>query len=332
MRVISLFSGAGGMDLGFVRAGYQIAWANDNYDDAVATYRRNLGDHIILGDIADVDVSLLPQAEVVIGGFPCQGFSVANIQRSPQDGRNKLYLEFVRVVRERRPKYFVAENVKGLLSLARGEILKTVIADFSAVGYRVMYALLNAADFGVPQRRERVFIVGVRDGVSCDSTRFPPPPTHSGSRRGSGMKPWLSVGEALATLPDPDSEHDVPNHGDYSKYKLRFNGYLGHRHVDPERPAPTITARGDMRGGVVVIHHPSNQRRITPREAAVIQGFPIDFAFEGNRTSTYRQIANAVPPPLAEAVATALLQMDAGEGLPVPHGSQVRIGHQLTLV
>lgn len=305
MRVISLFSGAGGMDLGFERAGHHIVWANDMWADAVATYRHNLGEHIHLGSLEEV--SPVPVGDVVIGGFPCQGFSVANRKRHVGDQRNRLYLEFLRIVREKRPLYFVAENVKGLLSLAGGSVLHMILRDFAELGYMVSHCLLNAADYGVPQRRERVFIVGYLKGV-CGLRAFPPSATHAPLDRASSvrLKPWIGVGEALAGLPEPSPDCGVPNHQRSSQYKLRFNGHLGHRVVSPQFPAPTITARGDDRGGVVVIHHPTNERRITPREAATIQGFPSDFAFSGCNTSAYRQIANAVPPPLAQAVAGCL--------------------------
>lgn len=334
MRAVSLFSGAGGMDLGFDQAGFDLVWANDCYEDAVRTYERNLGNHVLLADVCSIPSGTIPDADVVLGGFPCQGFSVANIQRSPEDGRNDLYLEFVRVVSANQPRYFVAENVKGLLSLGGGEVLKTIIADFEACGYRVVYTVLNAADFGVPQRRERVFLLGVREDVRCDPDAFPPRPTH-GERvngAGDGRKPWVTVGEALAHLPEPESDHEIANHHDYSRYKLRFNGYLGHRRVDPAQPAPTITARGDMKGGVVVIHHPSNTRRVTPREAAIIQGFPEGFVFEGSRTSTYRQIANAVPPPVARAVAEAIKLMDGRGGSSVPSGARMEPNGQTVMV
>ena len=117
-----------------------------------------------------------------------------------------------------------------------------------------------------------------------------------------GLKPWVSIGEVLQGIPEPADAPDLPNHT-CSKYKLRFNNYLGHRYVEPTKPAPTITARGDMRGGVVIIHHPSNQRRMTARELASVQSFPLDFVFSGSRTSAYRQIANAVPPLLAFNIA-----------------------------
>jgi DNA (cytosine-5)-methyltransferase 1 len=299
MKVVSLFSGAGGLDLGFQMAGHDIVWANDMYEDAVQTYRSNLGCHIFLENIFEIESAAIPECDIVIGGFPCQGFSVANVKRSIEDERNQLYRQLVRVVGDKKPRFFVAENVKGLLNLAGGEILKMILSDFIDIGYNVQVKLLNSADFGVPQHRHRVFFVGVRNDVD-----FPfqfPAATHNVDGYG-GLLPWVSVGEALAAIPDPDKPHNLTNH-DYSKYKLRFNGYLGHRLVDPSKPAPTITARGDDKGGVVVLHHPNNLRRMSCRELATVQSFPIHFTFCGSRSSVYRQIGNAVPPLLSFAVA-----------------------------
>ncbi|MGB1048946.1 MAG: DNA cytosine methyltransferase [Rhodothermales bacterium] len=306
--VLSLFSGVGGMDLGFTQAGFQVVWANDNYSDAADTYRRNLGDHIVEEDVLEIESSAFPECDVIIGGFPCQGFSVANTQRSKQDGRNRLYLEFVRVLSATMPRVFVAENVPGILSLEGGDVLKTIVSDFSDVGYRVSYKVLNAADFGVPQLRRRVFIVGIRSDVSLKSDSIWPTKTHAdpSSEEAESLSEWVSVGEALDHLSPPGPDSDVANHASYSKYKLRFNGYLGHRTIDASAPAPTVTGRGDMKGGVVVMHHPSNTRRMSPRETAIVQGFPDDFVFSGTNSSVYRQVANAVPPPLAKAVALAL--------------------------
>ena len=112
----------------------------------------------------------------------------------------------------------------------------------------------------------------------------------------------MGVGQALSAIPDPDEDNRLPNH-EYSKYKLEFNGYLGHRPLDPSRPAPTVTARGDNRGGVVILPHPNGKRRMTGRELATVQSFPLNFEFCGNLSSVYRQIGNAVPPLLAKAVA-----------------------------
>jgi DNA (cytosine-5)-methyltransferase 1 len=305
VKVLSLFSGCGGMDLGFIRAGHTIIWANDIFHDAAETYRLNIGNEIDETPIENVDKSILPPSDIVIGGFPCQGFSVANTKRSLSDSRNALYLQMLEVIRYVQPRYFVAENVKGILSMEKGEVFRMILCDFMNSGYSVKYALLNAANYGVPQLRERVFIVGWRDKTD-EPKNFPPSPTHIEYPNNSifPLKSWMTIDEAIAGLGEPDGVNDSAH--TCSQYKLRFNGYLGHRVVRGDRPSPTITARGDERGGVVVIHHPSNTRRMTARELACIQGFPRDFQFFGSRTSIYRQVANAVPPQLAEAVARSL--------------------------
>ena len=307
MKIASLFSGAGGLDLGLKWAGHEIVWANDIFLDAVETYRNNIGDHVDTRDICDIPADDIPDCDVVVGGFPCQGFSVANWARSMADPRNQLYRELVRVIDAKKPKYFIAENVKGLASMERGAVLAKIVSELEGLGYNVRHAVLNAADYGVPQARMRLIILGER----LDNERrlqFPPAPTHSDPAKGAiiGRKPWLSVGEALSRFPEPGTETSaIPNHT-ASKYKLRFNGHLGHRYIEPSRPAPTVTARGDDKGGVVVLHHPGNHRRMTARELAAVQSFPADFAFHGTRTSAYRQIANAVPPLLGRALGEIL--------------------------
>lgn len=173
MRVVSFFSGAGGMDLGFVLAGHEIVWSNDFDKDAVKTYNENIGKHLghetIFGDITQIlDKSreeinqLIPDTDVVIGGFPCQGFSIANLNRSMKDDRNFLYLELLKIIDIKKPKFFVLENVKGLENIEKGAVLEMILDDLEGVGYEVCYNVLNAYNYGVPQNRERVIIVGVR--------------------------------------------------------------------------------------------------------------------------------------------------------------------------
>jgi len=299
MKVVSLFSGAGGLDLGFRQAGHQVVWANDLFEDAVSTYRLNQGDHIVLQNIYDVPSEAIPDADIIIGGFPCQGFSVANTGRHEDDERNKLYLEMIRVIRDKRPRYFLAENVKGILSIGKGQVFQNILGDFRSLGYDVQYRLLNAADYGVPQKRLRVIIIGVRSDLHQRYTY--PEPTNA-EHPTMFCRPWVSVSEAFSGIPDPDKPNTLPNHV-YSRYKLNFNGYLGHRPIDPDAPAPTVTARGDDRGGVVILPHPNGRRRMTCRELATIQSFPLDYKFVGGISSVCRQIGNAVPPKLAQAVA-----------------------------
>lgn len=308
MRIVSLFSGAGGLDWGFVQAGHTIVWANDDFADAVKTYRYNLGDHIVLDDIRNVNSTSIPDCDVVIGGFPCQGFSVANMkrnERSESDSRNTLYLELLRVVREKKPAFFLAENVKGILSMGNGSVLRMILNDFTQIGYRVQYQVLNAADYGVPQKRLRVLFLGTRQDIDTD-IMYPEPSHYDPIKQPrlieDNKKSWVSIGDALAQIPEPEDAPHILNHT-YSKYKLRFNGYMGHRRIDPDKPAPTVTGRGDNKGGVVVLHHPNNHRRMSVRELATTQSFPMEYLFEGTQSSAYRQVANAVPPLMGYAVA-----------------------------
>ena len=299
MKVVSLFSGAGGLDLGFIKAGHTIAWANDLYHDAVKTYQSNIGYHIIEKDIHDVSSESIPDCDVIIGGFPCQGFSVANTKRTVRDERNELYKQMIRVIKDKKPLFFLAENVKGLLNIGKGLVIKMIIDDFSAIGYRVKYQLVNAVDYGVPQQRQRVIIIGIRNDINF-GYKFPEQQYNKDGT--DGLKHWVSVKDVLQDMPDPDKPNDLANH-EYSKYKITVSNYLGHRLIDSDKPAPTITARGDDRGGVVVLHHYNNTRRMSCRELAAIQSFPLDYCFSGNRSSVYRQIANAVPPLLAQVLA-----------------------------
>lgn len=299
MDVVSLFSGAGGLDLGFIQAYHTIVWANDLFHDAVCTYRTNIGNHIIEEDINQISSEDIPNCDIVIGGFPCQGFSIANTGRHADDKRNILYLQLLRVIRDKQPLFFLAENVKGILSLEHGIVFHNILNDFRNINYRVQYKLLNAADYGVPQTRERVIIVGVRNDIDFDFEY--PEPNHS--RNGAnGLPLWISVQEAIERFPNPDEDNEVPNHT-YSKYKMIFNGYMGKRRLDPSKPSPTITARGDDKGGVVVHPHYNGIRRMTGRELAAIQTFPDNFVFQGKNSSVYRQIGNAVPPFLARQIA-----------------------------
>lgn len=304
MKVVSLFSGAGGLDLGFKLAGHEIVWANDLYGDAVETYKKNLGNHIVCDDIFNVKADEVPDCDIIIGGFPCQGFSVANTKRHEDDERNALYKELIRIIKAKQPKFFLAENVKGITNIGKGKVFEMIIKDFENLGYVVKYKILNAADYGVAQTRLRVIIVGVRKDIDFDYVY--PEPTHSKDGK-DGLPKWRNVGELMATIPDPDQPNDLKNH-EYSKYKLNFNGYLGHRPLDPEKPAPTVTARGDNKGGVVILPHPTAERRMSCRELAAVQSFPLDYEFYGNRSSIYRQIGNAVPPLLGKAVAEVFNQ------------------------
>lgn len=304
MRIVSLFSGAGGLDLGLVQAGHEVVWANDHDRDCVLTYAKNLGDHVVQRDIEAVVLAEIPDCDVIVGGFPCQGFSQANMLRSGKDDRNRLYLEFLRIVREKQPKWFLAENVRGILSLDAGKAIRRIEQDFSAAGYRVQKKLFNVADFGVPQARWRVIIAGTRNDLPHTADYSYPKPTHS-DRQDKQLLPWVSVGSALHGIPEPNEPHSLLNH-EYSKYKVTNRNFTGHRTTDPDKPSPTILARGNGKGGVCALQHPNNHRRMSVREQALLQTFPMSFEFVGKLNSCYRQVGNAVPVLFAKALGMML--------------------------
>lgn len=304
MRIISLFSGAGGLDLGLAQSGHEIVWANDIDTDCAETYRANIGDHIVLGGIENIETSGIPDADVVVGGFPCQGFSQANLLRFEDDERNRLYLEFLRVIREKQPKWFLAENVSGILSLSGGKAIEKIEHDFSLAGYRVQKKLFNTADYGIPQTRKRVIIAGTRIDLPKQCEFIYPAPTHS-KDTAKNLLPWVNISNALEGIPEPEEDHFLVNHV-FSKYKITNRNFTGHRSTDPDKPSPTILARGNGKGGVCAIQHPKNHRRMSVREQALVQTFPIDFEFFGKLNSCYRQVGNAVPVKFARHLGESL--------------------------
>ena len=326
MKIVSLFSGAGGMDIGFKEAGHEIIWANDIDEDSVTSYKNYFKskyglseDHVVLADIKKIAIEDIPDGDVLIGGFPCQGFSIANPYRGVEDSRNELYLEILRILKGKQPKYFVAENVTGLHSIGGyetpedkkkklGRVLKIILQEFSDAGYKVRWKILNAAEFGVPQARRRILILGTRKDLDYELVH--PKPTHSNKRQATlideQLKPFKTLGEVISDLPEePDPNYHIPNHVGTS-HKVKINGFIGNRKTNPDKPSPTIVGRGGGTGGPVIIPHPNGHRRLTVRECARIQCFPDDYKFFGSNSSCYRQIGNAVPCPLAYNVAKML--------------------------
>ena len=198
-KVVSLFSGCGGLDLGFKRAGFDILWANDFDKDSIKTYTQNLGNHAVFGDITKIPSNEIPSDfDVLLGGFPCQGFSVANTKRSMKDKRNFLYLEMLRIIRDKKPKFFVAENVKGILSIEKGAVMRMILDDFRKIGYEVEFRVLTASDYGVPQHRERVFIIG----NNCGKINPFPNYTHGlkNDLFNPSLKPYVSTKDVIGHL------------------------------------------------------------------------------------------------------------------------------------
>jgi DNA (cytosine-5)-methyltransferase 1 len=332
-RVVSLFCEAGGMDLGFARAGFEVTWANDSWPDACATYRHNLGEHVHCQDVRAVDVRRLPGCDVVIGGPPCQGYPVGG-RMGPDDPRSALTWEFVRLVGRLRPRAFVMENVKALAVLQRWRAVRArLLTDLAELGYAVQMHLLDARAYGVPQGRQRVFFIGT--AAALPAVRSVPPTV--GRPR--------TAGEVLRGLPPPGV---APNLGvcgakvvPAKRPVLRRSPFAGMlfngqgRPVDLRSAVNTLPAsmggnrtpivdeaelRKDLPPWVAEYHArlvlglpplaaaPARLRRLTVTEAALLQTFPAAFRFEGKQGSQYAQIGNAVPPLLAEAVARQLLR------------------------
>ncbi len=395
-RVISLFSGAGGMDLGFINAGFDIVWANDFFKEAVESYKKNVDDRIVYGDITKINSSEMPDdIDLVIGGFPCQGFSVANTKRSMKDERNFLYKEMLRVIDDKKPKFFVAENVKGILSMKKGKVFDMIKKDFKKLGYNVDAKLLNAAEYGVPQARERVIIIGNRIGVKNPY----PIPTHWVDSKKyeskKGLKDPVTVEQTIGFLSNvrlsdkpitlengmiiynhmaatnvydkfwgrkykvkqedicdylkmwrdkagyttkkvddhfgykytaghwfrkDNHSGSIPKPSDWwelkkilgfdSKYdkkvttmvekEIKFEQSL--RITNWDRPSDTITATSPE-------IHVNRERRLSARECAMLQTFPMDYQFVGSLNIVYRQIGNAVPVKLAEQIAKGIYEV-----------------------
>lgn len=392
-KVVSLFSGAGGMDLGFINSGFEIVWANDFFKEAVESYKKNISEHIVYGDITQIPSSEIPDdIDLVIGGFPCQGFSVANNKRSMKDKRNFLYKEMLRVIKDKKPKFFVAENVKGLLSMEKGKVFDMIKNDFECLGYKVDARLLNAAEYGVPQARERLVIIGNRIGVENPY----PNPTHWVDSKKyvtiEGLKPPVTVEETIGFLSDvklsnypitmkngeiiynhiaatnvydkfwgrkfevnqadicdylkewrdksgyttkkvddhfgykytaghwfrkDNNSGSIPKPSDWWELKqlfgfddkydekvttlvekeIKFEQSL--RITNWDRPSDTITATSPE-------IHVNKERRLSARECAMLQTFPMNYEFVGSLNLVYRQIGNAVPVKLAEQIASGI--------------------------
>lgn len=198
IRVVSLFSGGGGLDLGFKNENYEIIWAIDNQKSAVDTYKQNIGNHIIHADINAVDISMLPSCDIIIGGPPCQSFSLSG-NRKPDDPRGQLVWKYIEIIDHLRPKAFVFENVIGLMSAKAkngDKVVDLLLNSFGNIGYTLNLKVLNAADYGVPQVRKRIFIIGMEKNVKFNF----PLPTHSVD--GVNGERYITTQEALGDLPE----------------------------------------------------------------------------------------------------------------------------------
>lgn len=297
---VSLFCGAGGLDMGFEKAGFHTIWANDFDKDACKTHQNWSKCEVVCGDISKIDMSQIPVSDVILGGFPCQGFSLSG-PRKIDDSRNSLYKHYVKLVKQNRPMAFVGENVKGLLTMGGGEIIEAIIEDFSQCGYDVYYKLVNAKNFGVPQDRERVIIIGFRKDLGVKDFEL---------QDGNGEH--MTLRDAIGDMPKAKLE-DVCMAPYSSRYMSR-NRKRGWDDVAYTVPAmakqvtlwPGSPDMVKLDKDLWKFGDNGITRRLSWREAATIQTFPRDLEFSGDLTSIYKQIGNAVPVKLAEFVANSI--------------------------
>ncbi|ABV78869.1 DNA cytosine methyltransferase [Rickettsia bellii] len=329
IKVISLFSGCGGLDLGFEgnfnihescikdddfiksKNGntvilkdnpFEIVFCNDIMQEAKVAWEANFSNKLEYStkSIRELKGYLLPKADLVIGGFPCQDFSLAGKRAGFSSERGRLYQEMARIIREVRPKAFVAENVYGLLSI--NGAIETIKKEFENGGYKVFHYPVEAQQYGVPQTRKRVFFIGIKESDlkrKIDEKEFLPKPSH--------FDKAVTLNQVFKNLPEPNESSD-PDQKSYSKAKFYGLNCQGNKSVDINKPAPTIRAEhhGNIEFRRLENNGNGNDRRLTVREAAIIQTFPTSFSFiEKNgkkllsQSASYKVIGNAVPPLLA---------------------------------
>ncbi|MFR7639115.1 MAG: DNA cytosine methyltransferase [Allobaculum sp.] len=338
-KIGSLFSGCGGMDLGFIgdftflgnhydKNPFEIVFSNDIFEQAADCYESNLHHNVIRKSICEVTDDELPAEpiDVLLGGFPCQTFSLAGKRKGLSDPRGQLYLEMIRLIKHYHPRVFVAENVDGIRNSRKdrhGEsvdksALDTILEDFEKAGYAVQYKVLNAADFGVPQQRRRVIIIGIRKDLGDQRDICYPLENHSEIQT-PGIPLWVTARDAIDDLWDKVNLTSISNHTvrDISKAKFYPGRKMqGNNQIKADKPSPTIRAEHH---GNIEAHYRSNNpgnpddmsgwRRLSVRECARLQSFPDDYRFVCSASMAYKMIGNAVPPVMAWNIARAVLSI-----------------------
>ncbi len=349
MKVVSFFAGCGGLDLGFEQAGFNVVWANEFEPHCRATYIRNHPNtEFVLGDVCNIDPNSIPDCDGFVGGPPCQSWSVGGKQKGLDDERGQLFLKYIELIKAKQPKFFVIENVKGMLDDKFKEVFEDFVNRLDSADYDVQWSLLDAVNFRIPQNRERVFFVGFRKELNVTFT-FPNPTCDElvTLERAIGditEKPNFYSGRRE----DKIVEHIRPNH-DVLTSKFGSFYYRGNRRRGWQQPSFTINATADF-----APLHPSSPkmmyfghenwnfqkdklseyRRLSVRECARIQTFPDNFIFEyDDIKDAYKMIGNAVPPRLgqeiAKAIQSALNRVKVAPSVRVP---QVKTSESTVLV
>lgn len=313
LKVASLFCGCGGSDLGMVggfdylgkryeELPFDVVYAADFDQWTVDTYNKNFKHKAVCADVTEVDFTTIPDVDVMIGGFPCQSFSTVNPTKDTNDDRANLYKQIVRFLQTKKPKYFICENVKGLMTLKGGSIVNKIIGEFCQCGYRVQFKLLKAVEFGVPQRRERVIIIGIRNDLVFNYEYPTPICTESNATPLSAVIDRLDIEEqkyyfsqkAVQGVKNAKNNMKRGLWQDLSKPCLTVTAHLAKTSMNSRDPILLVDPEREL------------YRRFTPREAARIQSFPDDFLLNDSEPKSYKQIGNAVPPVFMWYVAKQL--------------------------
>ena len=314
LKVASMFCGCGGMDLGilggfeylgkrYAKLPYEIVYALDNDEYCTKIYNDNFKHKCVVQDIKSLDIASLPDFDVLIGGFPCQSFSIS-AQNPPRlgykDERGLLFFEMVKILRERHPRFFIAENVKGLLSANKGKAFPMIIEEFENAGYKVVHKLLNAEEYGVPQRRQRVVIVGFRDEDDYNRFNYPMP-----------INNRKTLGDVIDWSADNDDKWFFRQKAVDGMMAVREKMNKG-RVQNLNEPCNTISshlAKVSLNSTDPVRFVNDRYRRFTPRECARIQSFPDSFVLDSvSEARQYKAIGNAVPPVMMWYIAYSLVK------------------------
>lgn len=309
VKVGSLFSGIGGIDLGFAQAGFEIAWANDLDAAACKTYRNNFPNTILIeGDVRNIDPHTLSDIDVLIAGFPCQPFSVMGYRRGFNDPRGNLFFEIARFIDEKKPRVVFLENVQNLMEHDNGKTFLVIYNALAQFGYSVKYKVINATDINIPQHRARIFIVAFRDIEDCDRFEFPEA---------------IPLEATIEDIIDRTVKHDdIYYYGSESRYFKTLNAKIvdktGIYRIDDSGIAtrkwdicPTLKANmGTYHDRVPIIRDDFGIRKLTPMECLAFQGYPKDYSFKGvSLENAYKQCGNTVCVPIIKSIAAKLFEL-----------------------
>tara|TARA_Y100000004_G_scaffold186295_1_gene237633 strand:+ start:3617 stop:4639 length:1023 start_codon:yes stop_codon:yes gene_type:complete len=321
-KVVSLFSGAGGLDLGFTLAGFDVVWANEHDKTIWETYRENHPNCVLdTRSIVNVDSRDIPDCDGIIGGPPCQSWSDGGSRKGINDKRGQLFFEFIRILQEKQPKFFVAENVQGILSDRNKSVVETLTNLFKVCGYNIHVKLFNLSEYGIPQDRKRVIFLGIREDIST-SYNFPSPLTTSSKPNlKSAILDLQQYQVKSADRKSRSTECEFPNHeymeGDYSAFWLMRNRVRNweqqsftivasarHMPLHPQAPKMIKTPEGPF---VFESGKEHLYRRLSVRECARIQTFPDNFKLIYDKIEDgYKMVGNAVPPKFAYYLANSI--------------------------